>query len=67
MRLCVLQVGKYYPPYMGGIETVLGDLTEVLRDEYDVRVLVCSHVGRFSAGSAPNRRWSHVRVTMRMA
>jgi rhamnosyl/mannosyltransferase len=38
----VLQVGKFYPPHYGGIETHLQVLSDGLRDHADVRVLVSS-------------------------
>ena len=38
----VLQVGKFYPPHYGGIETHLQVLCDGLRDHADVRVLVSS-------------------------
>jgi glycosyltransferase involved in cell wall biosynthesis len=38
----VLQVGKYYPPHMGGIETHLHTLCTSLRDVADVRAVVAS-------------------------
>jgi glycosyltransferase involved in cell wall biosynthesis len=41
-RLRVLQVGKFYPPHMGGIETYLQGLCGALRPHADVRVIVSS-------------------------
>jgi glycosyltransferase involved in cell wall biosynthesis len=41
-QLRVLQVGKFYPPHMGGIETHLQALCGALRPHADVRVIVSS-------------------------
>src|SRR5512133_1866428 len=38
----VLQLGKYYDPYMGGIETHLSLLCAELRTKDEVEVLVCN-------------------------
>lgn len=38
----VLHVGKYYPPYHGGMETHLHALCGAIRDEVDVEVLVAN-------------------------
>ena len=41
-KLRVLQVGKFYPPHMGGIETHLQALCGALCNHADVRVIVSS-------------------------
>ncbi len=40
MNFSVLQVGKYYYPYRGGMETYLLDLCQGIKDRTDLRVLV---------------------------
>jgi len=41
----ILQVNKLYSPHIGGIERVIQDISEGLRDRYDVQVLVCQPKG----------------------
>lgn len=38
----VLQLGKHYDPFVGGMETVLKEICESLADEVDFRVLVAN-------------------------
>ena len=57
--LKVLQVGKFYPPHMGGIETHLQVLSEQLRAHLDLHVLVASNSRRTrqeTVGAVPVRR-----------
>lgn len=42
----VLQVNKLYSPHIGGIETVIQNISEGLKDRYDVNVLVCQPKGK---------------------
>jgi glycosyltransferase involved in cell wall biosynthesis len=52
-RLKVLQVGKFYPPHMGGIETHLEALCGQLASHCDLRVIVASE-NRAAVDEVPN-------------
>ena len=45
-KLRVLHVGKYYPPYMGGIETHLQTLCHAIRDDVHLEVVVSNVDGK---------------------
>ena len=64
-KIRILQVGKYYPPEVGGIESHLKSLSEHLSKSIDVQVLVAlAGQGTGSISSAPkvSRAWSLLTV-----
>ncbi len=44
----ILQVNKLYSPHIGGIERVIQNISEGLKDRYSVSVLVCQPEGKAS-------------------
>lgn len=47
-KIKVLQVNKLYAPHTGGVEKVVRDIAEGLRDRVDMKVLVCRDKGKTS-------------------
>lgn len=48
-KIRVLQVNKLYYPAIGGIEKVVQNISESLKDDFAIQVLVCQPKGRKSA------------------
>lgn len=47
-KIKVLQVNKLYAPHIGGVETIVQDIAEGLKDRVDMKVLVCQVKGKAS-------------------
>ena len=47
-KLKILHVNKFYYPWIGGVEKVVQDLAEGLKDDADVKVLACQPKGKTS-------------------
>ena len=45
-KIKVLQVNKLYSPHIGGVEKIVQDLAEGLKDRVDMEVLVCQNKGK---------------------
>jgi rhamnosyl/mannosyltransferase len=45
-KIKVLQINKLYAPHIGGVEKVVQDIAEGLKDKVDMKVLVCSNKGK---------------------
>jgi len=45
----ILHIGKYFPPYMGGMETVLYETVESLKNDFDITVLVSNDSNKYSS------------------
>src|ERR1035437_1013170 len=46
MQGTIVQIGKYYPPHIGGMETHIRDLVSGLSGSEDVRVIVAGDSNR---------------------
>lgn len=44
-KLRILQINKFYSPWIGGIESVIKEIAEKLNDRTDMKVLVCQPKG----------------------
>ncbi|MDR1216376.1 MAG: glycosyltransferase [Treponema sp.] len=44
-KIKVLQVNKFYAPWIGGVEQIVQDIAEALNDKTDMRTLVCQPKG----------------------
>lgn len=45
-KISVLQICKLYYPWIGGIETIVKQISENIKDEFDVSVIACQPKGR---------------------
>ncbi|MDR0558071.1 MAG: glycosyltransferase [Treponema sp.] len=45
-KIKVLQINKFYAPWVGGVERVVQNIAEGLNDKSDMKVLVCQSEGR---------------------
>jgi len=58
----VLQINKYYPPWIGGVEQVVWDLAEGLASDFEMAVLACDlrrrTVERSAAGCEVTRSFA---------
>ena len=47
-KIRVLQINKLYHPWIGGVEKVVQDIAEGLKNKVDMKVLVCKSKGKES-------------------
>lgn len=47
-KIKILQVNKFYYPWIGGVEKVVQDLSEGLKEQADITVLACHPKGKLS-------------------
>jgi rhamnosyl/mannosyltransferase len=45
-KIKVLEVNKFYAPWVGGVETITKDIAEGLKEKVDMKVLVCQEKGK---------------------
>ncbi|MDR0375327.1 MAG: glycosyltransferase [Treponema sp.] len=45
-KIKILQINKFYTPWVGGVERVVQDIAEGLNDKSDMRALVCQSKGK---------------------
>ena len=45
-KIKILQVNKYYYPWIGGIETVIKQISEGISQDFEVKVLVCNTIDK---------------------
>ena len=66
-RLKVLQVGKFYPPHRGGMETHLETLCQSLKDRVDIDVVVANSGSETEVGLVNDIPVTRLRTMMRVA
>jgi glycosyltransferase involved in cell wall biosynthesis len=66
-RLRVVHLGKFYPPYVGGIETHLQALCGELRKSVDVRVIVANENARSEEAVLDGVTVARLRMLFRIA
>ncbi|MDR0644358.1 MAG: glycosyltransferase [Treponema sp.] len=45
-KIKVLQVNKFYAPWIGGVERIVQDIAEAMNDKTDIKMLVCQPKGK---------------------
>jgi rhamnosyl/mannosyltransferase len=55
-KIKVLQINKFYAPWVGGVERVVQNIAEGLNDKSDMKVLVCQSEGKAEETTVNNIR-----------